>query len=755
MTKLYLKNCVKECPRENDNESYASGKFSIIVTDNEKREKINHEKLEQLLPNEKTFYANAEDKSANVPNAPIVSEQLSISETGQLPTKLIIKPGAPVMITANHTQKKHKDNGLVNGARGYVDSIQPSAEDPEVAEVIWVRFCNDNVGQLLRYTSGHLYENHKPNDKLAVPIVRQRKSFTVKQGNTKYVRYQFPLTLCYAITCHKSQGQTLEDVLIDFIDGKGISAGSFYTALTRVKHGRNLFLKDFKIDYIITRLEVEKKIGAMIGTKQHIFKKIQNDQQIFDNSSEEIKIGYININDLMTSRSSEFINKDQNILALDYLAIADTRLSQNMNQEELQQQLSNWTIITRFDANDHLKHMGLLILKSKHTKNKNNVENIEKKEIRVKENILCTQLINIFFEDGLKASFLYSRENPSNNQIQEITLKINDMDLVMGDINLDPKRTDDAPKLLSMCDNRSRVLNEVTTIRYNQLDHIFLNSEKYPSYFTTTFFNHSSDHYLICIRLSKKKTNFTENHLKKTLFSSEKCTKSIVKKRISSNKNTSENSSQTSAINLSSLISPNWLDDEVMNKYLELLSNFNKEIFAFSTFFYVAFKQGGFRRVKNWYKNHDITQYQKIFIPINYKGNHWILCVYDGNCLSCYEPDIIIGKASTKQIKLTETKEREYTKFLTNLLNNYIKPFFKPTSEIVISLNFPPKIPIQENSSDCGVFCLMFARYITLEKQFDFKTSDMIMFRDLIRLELQSNSIILEDLNDEMSPSEN
>ena len=39
---------------------------------------------------------------------------------------------------------------MVNGARGFVDSIQANKEDPYVAEVIWVRFNDDAIGQLLR-----------------------------------------------------------------------------------------------------------------------------------------------------------------------------------------------------------------------------------------------------------------------------------------------------------------------------------------------------------------------------------------------------------------------------------------------------------------------------------------------------------------------------------------------------------------------------------------------------------------------------
>ena len=147
------------------------------------------------------------------------------------------------MITSNHSNQKYKNNGIVNGARGYIDSIQHNKENPDVAEVIWFRFNDDKIGQPLRQDSMALLKDHKPYDPLSVPITKQKKRFNVK-GNVNWMREQFPLTLCYAITAHKSQGQTLEEVIIDFsAKNTRINHGSFYTAISRVKYGENLYLK--------------------------------------------------------------------------------------------------------------------------------------------------------------------------------------------------------------------------------------------------------------------------------------------------------------------------------------------------------------------------------------------------------------------------------------------------------------------------------------------------------------------------------
>ena len=59
-------------------------------------------------------------------------------------------------------------------------------------------------------------------------------------------RHQYPLVLAYAIMAHKSQGQTLGDVIVDFSETKRrtpIAAGIFYAAATRVKNCS--YLKSF------------------------------------------------------------------------------------------------------------------------------------------------------------------------------------------------------------------------------------------------------------------------------------------------------------------------------------------------------------------------------------------------------------------------------------------------------------------------------------------------------------------------------
>ena len=188
-------------------------------------------------------------------------------------------------------------------------------------------------------------KDFKPHDPLSVPISKQKKQFSVK-GNVKWMREQFPLTPCYAITAHKSQGQTLDEIVIDFSSKSSrVNCGSFYTALSRVKTGANLYLKDFKSVYIKANPNVEKKMKAMKMYAPYTFKKVYNRNKVFEDEDKEIKLGYININGLFQKSSHIFINNDQNLLALDFLVLADTRLVADEHKPAiLNETFSNWKI---------------------------------------------------------------------------------------------------------------------------------------------------------------------------------------------------------------------------------------------------------------------------------------------------------------------------------------------------------------------------------------------------------------------------
>ena len=764
----YMLNHVRNCPSEDVNDKYQSGQFCIIVTSNKSRNRINNEKLEKLLPSAESYIAVAVDKSTNNPQAPTIANNIPLTRTGQLPTMVQFKVGAPVMITSNSSNSKYKKNGIVNGARGYVDSIQLDISNRDSAEAIWIRFTDDKIGQLLRQDSRDLLNSHKPNHPLSVPIKKQKKQFQIS-GNTEYLRDQFPLTTSYCITSYKSQGCTLDEVKVDYSNEGRFRNGCFYTAISRVKLGETLYLKDFKPEYIKANPDIEKKMTAMKTFSPHSFWKTYLREKVFEVDHSELKLGYLNINDIMTSRSPEFINQDDNLLALDFLMISDTRLSKAVKGDHVMKLFDKWSIEGRFDCNvGKKKHMGMLLLRSKKSEKVNLVPLISEK-CYLKNQTLQIQLVMVSFDEyALKSAFIYTRQTPTKEQLKDIVRDCSNVDLIMGDLNLDPKKKEDRAKLDLLCQTRSMILNETTTIRFNQLDHILLDNRKFSAYFATSYLNYTTDHHCLTIRIGVKENELDIAFLQKLLYTPEKVTKKVTHQKYKDKGNKrlnkeskevvnpkkinlkqeegieSENIVVTTPFNLSFVNTPNWLNDEVINNYLQLLNKENQNIFMFTTFFFTAFLRKGFNGVCNYYRKYDILSYRMIFIPVHH-SNHWFLITFDGKYLISLDPYNYPESNGLKKKHLLEGNRKYHEHILMDLKDHYFKPLYslykKQWTDLQIKVQMPPDIPAQNNSFDCGVFLLMFAKYLVFRKEFDFTNDDMRRMRDEIRNELTATKI--------------
>ena len=93
-------------------------------------------------------------------------------------------------------------------------------------------------------------------------------------------------------------------------------------------------------------------------------------------------------------------------------------------------------------------------------------------------------------------------------------------------MNLDPNRSTDAGKLETLCSRKTKVLSEITTTRFTQLDHILLNCIKFSVYFTTSFINYTTDHHLLSSRIAKEGNTFNSAFLHRLSCNADKETKS-------------------------------------------------------------------------------------------------------------------------------------------------------------------------------------------------------------------------------------
>ena len=117
--KTYLESSVvlHPIPSEQVNDNFKFGKLSIIVSINKKRDAINEEMLNKLLPQENIYYVTATDRDTNFRKETNIDKQESKKDENQLSPTWLLKRHAPIIITSNHSEAKYRLDGINNGAK--------------------------------------------------------------------------------------------------------------------------------------------------------------------------------------------------------------------------------------------------------------------------------------------------------------------------------------------------------------------------------------------------------------------------------------------------------------------------------------------------------------------------------------------------------------------------------------------------------------------------------------------------------------
>nr|XP_014340292.1 PREDICTED: sentrin-specific protease 1 isoform X2 [Latimeria chalumnae] len=168
----------------------------------------------------------------------------------------------------------------------------------------------------------------------------------------------------------------------------------------------------------------------------------------------------------------------------------------------------------------------------------------------------------------------------------------------------------------------------------------------------------------------------------------------------------------------------NWLNDEIINFYMNLLVERSKEkgmpkVHAFNTFFFPKLKMSGFQAVKRWTKKVDIFQMSLLLVPVHL-GVHWCLAVVDfrSKTIAYYDS---MGGNNTEACKIL-------LQYLKQESLDKKKQVFDETGWKLTSKK-SQEIPQQMNGSDCGMFTCKYADYITKDKAITFTQQHMPYFR--------------------------
>ena len=177
--------------------------------------------------------------------------------------KLCLKENARVMLTYNIDVP----DGLSNGTTGVVRGFQKT-ENGDI-RYIWVVFDDENAGEKLRQKNRSL--KHPFGNENVTPVAKCSFQYQLgkaeRHDSTKAKVIQFPLTLAFAYTIHKSQGGTIKPPTALVIDTDTIFAqGQFYVALGRIQRLSQLFLQSKNPEDL-------RKLNGTIMTSQKTLKE--------------------------------------------------------------------------------------------------------------------------------------------------------------------------------------------------------------------------------------------------------------------------------------------------------------------------------------------------------------------------------------------------------------------------------------------------------------------------------------------------
>lgn len=178
------------------------------------------------------------------------------------------------------------------------------------------------------------------------------------------------------------------------------------------------------------------------------------------------------------------------------------------------------------------------------------------------------------------------------------------------------------------------------------------------------------------------------------------------------------------------LNSNDWLDNSIMNSYMNLLQRDHSDVFAMDVYFYVQLDARlDYARIEDIVEDKEmlskhpdsskLKRLRMILVPALINGYHWTLVVVEPNRRLVTFYDSLGSKTTT----------------IAAQVRSYFARLFGESESawrIVIASN----IPRQTNGYDCGVFVLKFADNLINKRSLTFSQTDVSSERRIIKQRL-------------------
>ncbi|XP_023033624.2 sentrin-specific protease-like [Drosophila willistoni] len=192
-------------------------------------------------------------------------------------------------------------------------------------------------------------------------------------------------------------------------------------------------------------------------------------------------------------------------------------------------------------------------------------------------------------------------------------------------------------------------------------------------------------------------------------------------------------------VSIRTLSGSNWLDDQIVNFYMNLISERSemkrKELpitHCMSTFFIPIFVSNGYAAVRRWTTKVDIFSKDIIVVPVHTDTSHWCVAIIHmrQRTLRSYDS---LGQFRTEVLDALKLYLKQES------LDKHRKLFNTNTLLIENAMDAPK----QRNSNDCGVFSCMVPEYITRDQPLTFTQRHIPYLRVKMALEISEGRLWL------------
>ncbi|KAI1283816.1 Sentrin-specific protease 1 [Halotydeus destructor] len=193
----------------------------------------------------------------------------------------------------------------------------------------------------------------------------------------------------------------------------------------------------------------------------------------------------------------------------------------------------------------------------------------------------------------------------------------------------------------------------------------------------------------------------------------------------------------------------NWLNDEVINFYFNLIkeradsSDEHPKVYIFSTFFYAKLcsSPNSYQTLKRWTRKVDLFSFDMLLIPVHL-GMHWTLIGV--NCRKqriTYYDSMNGGPANQGGERHLDNVLAYLQKEHSAKKNDALPPGWKVNDLGLGDDDQELTLPQQMNGSDCGMFTCKFADYLSLGKPFSFSQDNMPYYRRRMIYEILTKTL--------------